>query len=114
MTARLPRLLVSSCVSVLLLAACQPHSDVAAGRPAAVAAAQRISLDPDAAMTPEAAAGVNGAPVVLAVREASEVHLPDGTVGVRVAKRYYHTISVCRQPDGSFSSECPARSAAAP
>jgi hypothetical protein len=36
------------------------------------------------------------------------VHLPDGTVGVRVAKRYYHTISVCRQADGSFSSDCPA------
>jgi hypothetical protein len=41
--------------------------------------------------------------------EAAEVHLPDGTVGVRVAKRYYHTISVCRQADGSFSSDCPAK-----
>jgi hypothetical protein len=93
-----------------------------------VAAAQRISVDPatgqvrkpDAAVLAQLSAEVSAvstAPAVAAsgtaAQEAREVHLPDGTVGVRVDKRYYHTISVCRLADGSFSTDCPAPKAAA-
>jgi len=38
---------------------------------------------------------------------ADEVHLPDGTVGVRPSRQYLHTIVLCRQPDGSFGEHCP-------
>ena len=37
---------------------------------------------------------------------ASEVHLADGTVGVRPARQYLHTIVLCRQADGSFGERC--------
>jgi len=96
--------LVGCCA--LGLAACQPRSETAvdAVAPATVGAAQRIVLDPAAAAIAPAALE----PVASTNEPAAEVHLPDGTVGVRVAKRYYHTISVCRQADGSFSSDCPA------
>ena len=85
-------------------------------------AAQRIAIDPltgqvlqaDAsapndAVAPIARAVIRTTPANNALpRDGDEVHLPDGTVGVRVARRYYHTISVCLQADGSFSSDCPA------
>lgn len=93
-----------------------PTSQVIAG------AAQRIVIDPqtgqilqaDASVPAGAVASIQQAaisstPAVNALpRDADEVHLPDGTVGVRVARRFYHTISVCLQADGSFSSDCPA------
>lgn len=115
MTASLPRLLVLCCTTVVLLAASVPRGDSPMRRPVAVAAAQRITLDPvtGQAISPEAAGNVPttgdaaAESAVLLPREANEVHLPDGTVGVRVAKRYFHTITVCRQADGSFSSDCP-------
>jgi hypothetical protein len=119
MTANPPKLLVFSCLAVLPLLSCAPGVQVT-GEPATdanaptVAAAQRISLDGSSATEALTAAGLNNEPSALAARAADEVRLPDGTVGVRVAKRYYHTISVCRQADGSFSSHCPATAAAAP
>jgi len=87
-----------------------------------VGAAQRIAIDPqtgqilqaDASVPAGAVASIQQAairttPALNALpRDADEVHLPDGTVGVRVARRFYHTISVCLQADGSFSSACPA------
>ena len=87
-----------------------------------VGAAQRIAIDPltgqvlqadasapDGAVASMQQAAIRTTPAVNALpRDADEVHLPDGTVGVRVARRYYHTISVCLQADGSFSSACPA------
>ena len=116
MTVKFPKLLVFSCLAVLPLLACAPSVQVT-GEPAAdanapiVAAAQRISLDGSSATEALSATGLNNEPTALAARAADEVRLPDGTVGVRVAKRYYHTISVCRQPDGGFSSNCPATAA---
>jgi hypothetical protein len=41
-----------------------------------------------------------------AVDAAGELHLADGTVGVRPARKYLHTIELCRQPDGSFGEHC--------
>ena len=87
-----------------------------------VGAAQRIAIDPltgqvlpgnasalDGAVASIQRAAIGTTPAVNALpRDADEVHLPDGTVGVRVARRFYHTISVCLQADGSFSSDCPA------
>jgi hypothetical protein len=35
------------------------------------------------------------------------LRFPDGTVGVKVAQQYYHTIVACRLPDGSFTTQCP-------
>ncbi len=89
---------------------------------AIVGAAQRIAIDPqtgqilqaNASAPTDAVASVQRAairttPAFNALpRDGDEVHLPDGTVGVRVARRFYHTISVCLQADGSFSSDCPA------
>ena len=85
-------------------------------------AGQRIEIDPATglARAPDAAASADVAsapsdsalpaaqPTRVLSRDADEIHLPDGTVGVRVSRRYYHTISVCVQADGSFSSACPA------
>lgn len=87
-----------------------------------VGAAQRIAIDPltgqvlqaeasapDGAVASFQRTAIRTAPALNALpRDADEVHLADGTVGVRVARRYYHTISVCLQADGSFSSDCPA------
>jgi hypothetical protein len=112
---------------VVLLAGCSARAGNHAGMPAAVhaAAAQRIVLDPvshvatsaepaDAgAIAPVAGASeVSGRRTLPAVPE--EVRLPDGTVGVKVAQQYFHTIVVCRQSDGSFSTQCPAVAAPGP
>ena len=107
MTARLPCLLVFCCIGAVPLVACKPHSEQSAARMHSIAAAQRISVDGVAQSMPAVPATLNNEPAALAERAVDEVHLPDGTVGVRVAKRYYHTIVVCRQADGSFSSDCP-------
>jgi hypothetical protein len=106
---------------LMLLAGCSAQADThsGVGGPAQVRAAQRIALDPathlpiaaeraDASAPPaDSGAGAgSGRRVLPAVPE--EVRLPDGTVGVRVAQQYFHTITVCRQRDGSFSTRCPA------
>jgi hypothetical protein len=44
---------------------------------------------------------------VAGVGSAEEVRLPDGTVGVRPARQFLHSIVLCRQPDGSFGAQCP-------
>ena len=112
--------LVAALGGVLLLAGCSAQADrhASVAGPAGARAAQRIVLDPathlpvaaevaDAtALTP--ASGANpgaGRRILPAVPE--EVRLPDGTVGVKVAQQYFHTIVVCRQPDGSLSAQCP-------
>jgi len=106
---------------VVLLAGCSARADSHAGvaGPARARAAQRIVLDPAthhpvAAEAADATALTSGSGAsqgtgrrtLPAVPE--EVRLPDGTVGVKVAQQYFHTIVVCRQPDGSFSTQCPA------
>jgi hypothetical protein len=96
--------------SVLLLAGCSARSEVSAAPPVHASAAQRIEIGP-ADETAVTSASVPAAPTAalradLAAGE--EIHLPDGTVGVKVAKQYFHTIVVCRQRDGSFSTQCPA------
>ena len=124
MIASLPRLLALSCTTTLLLAACQQRSEMAPDRPAPVAAAQRITLDPvtrlpvstvtaGAASDAPSLVGTAAVSATAGPREATEVHLPDGTVGVRVDQRYFDTVTVCRQPDGSFGSACPVGKVAA-
>jgi hypothetical protein len=93
--------------SVLLLAGCSARSDVSAAPPVHASAAQRIEIGPadEPAVT---SASVPAAPTAALRADAAageEIHLPDGTVGV---KQYFHTIVVCRQRDGSFSTQCPA------
>jgi hypothetical protein len=105
----------------MLLAGCSARADTHPGvaGPPQVRAAQRIVLDPathlpmaaesaDASAPPaDSGAGAgSGRRALPALPE--EVRLPDGTVGVKVAQQYYHTIVVCRQRDGSFSTQCPA------
>ena len=110
-------------VAMPILTSCssriETHSAAQAVAPRA-AAAQRIFIDPATGATrvPEAAeldavaaqsmatAGPNSA--ALAAAPPEEFHLPDGTVGIRVPREAYDTIVVCRQTDGSFSTNCPA------
>jgi hypothetical protein len=111
----------------VLLAGCseQPGAHGGAQGQPRVAAAQQIVLDPvthlatsagqaDAlASAPDSGAGQgSGRRTLPTVPE--EVRLPDGTVGVKVAQQYFHTIAVCRQRDGSFSTQCPAVAAPGP
>ncbi len=92
-----------------LLAGCSADTEVGAARPVHASAAQRINLGPDAA-APTSAVGI--APAVSASRlmpAAPEViRLPDGSVGVKVAQQYFHTIVACRRRDGTFTTDCPA------
>jgi hypothetical protein len=67
----------------------EPTADELAQLRAATAASAKSALRPGAA-APE------------------EIHLPDGTVGVRLSQQYYDTIVVCRQADGRFNTDCPA------
>ena len=97
-----------------LLAGCSIHTDVGASRPVHASAAQRIEL-PGA----EGAAAADVSPVANAgsrvLPEAPEViRLPDGTVGIKVAQQYFHTIVACRQPDGTFGTQCPPAQAPKP
>ena len=69
---------------------------VAVGSPT-LAAAQRIGLD-------GAAEGVAAAELN---QPLEEVRFPDGTVAVRVARQYFHTVVVCRHADGHYGTECP-------
>ena len=90
-----------------LLAACSARTNIAATHPVHASAAQRIEL-PGA----EGVAAAEVSTVANAGRrtlpEAPEViRLPDGTVGIKVAQQYFHTIVACRQPDGTFGTQCP-------
>ena len=102
----------------MLLAGCRGEADrhPGAAGPAHARAAQRIVLDP-ATQLPLAGEVAEGASVASSRRMLpavpEEVQLPDGTVGVKVAQQYFHTIVVCRQRDGSFSTQCPAARAGA-
>lgn len=101
---------VIAATGMLLLVGCTAQSDVSAAPPVHASAAQRIEIGPagEPALIPS---GVPAAPTAALRADAAageEIHLPDGTVGVKVAKQYFHTIVVCRQRDGSFSTQCPA------
>ena len=87
-------------------------------------AAQQVFLDPvsglpreptEAELTLLQAAGP-GASAKAALRPGAaapeEIHLPDGTAGIRLDQRYYETIVMCRQPDGSFGQHCPGTGSA--
>ena len=97
----------------LQLTGCSARTEVAPAKPpTAIApvrarAAQRVDL-PGAT---EAAVAAESAAFAVATRlqpSTPEVlRLPDGTVGIRVAQQYYHTIVACRLPDGSFTTQCP-------
>jgi hypothetical protein len=129
-TGRGPLASASAVALSLLLAACSRH-EAAQGTATNEtttprAAAQRIYRDaetgrarePTPAELTEGQAGTQAS--LTAVERAAvrpgvdEVHLPDGTVGVRVAQQYYHTIVVCRRIDGSFSTDCPPLPPAVP
>jgi hypothetical protein len=96
-----------------------------AARPAAAwaagaGAAQQVFLDPVtglpreptatelAALQATGQAGSSKAALRPSATAPEEIHLPDGTAGIRLAERYYETIVVCRQPDGRFGTDCPA------
>jgi len=119
--------LAAAAGSAVLLAGCSDRSGSLSGpqEQARAAAAQRIVLDPvthlatsgpqgDAmAAAPDSSASADsGRRSLPSVPE--EVRLPDGTVGVKVAQQYFHTIVVCRRRDGSFSTQCPAAAGAGP
>jgi hypothetical protein len=119
--------LAAAASGAMLLAGCSAGTDSRSGMQgrAHAAAAQRIVLDPvthlptstepagGAVTTPDTGASeISGRRALPTVPE--EVWLPDGTVGVRVAQQYFHTIVVCRQRDGSFSTQCPAVAAPRP
>ena len=90
-----------------LLAGCSAQTDPGTARPVHASAAQRIEL-PGA----EGAAVADVSPVANAgsrvLPEAPEViRLADGTVGIKVAQQYFHTIVACPQPDGTLGIQCP-------
>jgi hypothetical protein len=97
----------------LLLAACSAGTDIAPSRPPRVSApvharaAQRVELAgaADAAVPADSAALTPGTRIQPATPEV--LRFPDGTVGIKVAQQYYHTIVACRLPDGSFTTRCP-------
>lgn len=110
----------------VLLAACSDRTGSLSGRQGQVhaAAAQRIVLDPVThratsapqaeamAVAPDSGASIASGGRTLP-RVPEEVRLPDGTVGVKVAQQYFHQIVVCRQRDGSLSTQCPTVAAGA-
>ncbi len=97
----------------LQLAGCSARTEVAPAQPpAAIApvharAAQRVDLPgaTESAVAAERAAFGAGTRMQPATPEV--LRLPDGTVGIKVAQQYYHTIVACRLPDGSFTTQCP-------
>ncbi|MDE2250736.1 MAG: hypothetical protein KGL25_04955 [Gammaproteobacteria bacterium] len=105
-------------VAGLQLAACSERAGVAPPPPAAApapvhaSAAQRVDL-PGASAAAVSGAAVPGASaatgVGVRVQPATPevLRFPDGTVGVKVAQQYAHTIVACRLPDGTFTTDCP-------
>lgn len=97
----------------LQLAACSARTEVASAKPPAVMApararaAQRVDL-PGATESAVAAESAGFAAATRIQPATPEVlRFPDGTVGIKVAQQYYHTIVACRLPDGSFTTQCP-------
>jgi hypothetical protein len=98
----------------LLLAGCSARTDVAPAQPSGpiapvhARAAQRVELPgaDAAAVANESAALASGTRIQPATPEV--LRFPDGTVGIKVAQQYYHTIVACRLPDGSFTTQCAA------
>ena len=96
----------------LQLAGCSARTGVALSQPPTVAApvharaAQRIELPgaSDSVVSGESAALTAGTRMQPTAPEV--LRFPDGTVGVKVAQQYYHTIVACRLPDGSFTTQC--------
>jgi hypothetical protein len=110
---------LAALVGSLLVGGSHPAGTAAAFAPGA-GAAQQAFLDPvtgqpreptEAELAALQAAGLAGSSAKAALRPAAaapeEVHLPDGTVGIRVDQRYYETVVACRQPDGRFGTDCP-------
>lgn len=97
----------------LQLAGCSERTEVAPSRPPSAIwqvharAAQRIELPgaPATVVSGESTALTAGTRIQPAAPEM--LRLPDGTVGIKVAQQYYHTIVACRLPDGSFTTQCP-------
>jgi hypothetical protein len=99
-------------VVMLLAAGCSAHSGAGSAAPlvsapAHASAAQRVSLDSPAIAQAALSSQRPATEAGRALEPGVEVRLPDGTVGVKVAAQYFHTIVACRQADGSFSTHCP-------
>ena len=110
MSIHLKRWSLLEVAGALLLAGCSARSEVGSVRPVHASAAQRIELAQGAPVPPLIPGATPtqsfGRPRLSPVPE--EIRLPDGTVGVKVSQQYFHTIVVCRQSDGTFSTQCPA------
>ncbi len=87
--------------------------------PAELAAeAERAATGADTGAAPGAATGTAAGTGLQAVQKAAlagaaasadsaaEVHLADGTVGVRPARQFLHSVELCRQPDGGYGERC--------
>ncbi len=120
MTIRLQRRVLAVTATALLFVGCSARNEVSTSNPdrannaVHARAAQRIEL-------PGAVEGAAPGPLAGATTqrrvlpEAPEViRLPDGTVGIKVAAQYFDTIVACRQPDGSFGTNCPPAPGSAP
>jgi hypothetical protein len=113
MSSRFQCRLLFLAAAALHLAGCSVRTEVAPSQPAAgipkvhASAAQRVELPgaPAAALPGESAALTAGTRVQPAAPEV--LRFPDGTVGIKVAQQYFHTIVACRLPDGSFTTQCP-------
>ncbi len=90
-----------------LLSGCSARSEVTELRPVHASAAQRVELaaTADSPATPAEAAVMSVNRQVPSTPEV--IRLPDGTVGVKVAQQYFHTIVACRRDDGTFTTQCP-------
>lgn len=103
-----------------LVTGAAPVAGAAATHAPVAGAAQQVFLDPVTGLPREPteaemaalAALASSASTKAALRPGAaapeEIHLPDGTAGIRLDQRYYETVTMCRQPDGSFGSQCPA------
>jgi len=120
------RILALAALAALVGSLMAGGATLVAGAPATAHgpwAAQQVFLDPatglpreptEAELAALQAAGAASAKAALRPGAAApeEIHLPDGTAGIRLDQRYYETITMCRQPDGSFGSHCPATGSA--
>ena len=120
MTIRLQYRVLAVAAAGLLLAACSARNDVTApvsghaNTTLHARAAQRIEL-PGAADSAMPGAIAATATVGRLQPVAPEIiRLPDGTVGGKVAAQYFDTVVACRQPDGTFSTQCTPAPAPAP
>lgn len=112
----------------LQLAGCSARTEVAPAPPPGASsqvharAAQRIELPGAADPAVSAVSGETSSGASAALTAGTRVQpaapevlrFPDGTVGIKVAQQYYHTIVACRLPDGSFTTQCPPDKAPRP